>query len=460
MPRVEQAPASEPVGRESTAESLGWQLRAALPPLRLHSLSLYDRAGEVLWLSEGALGPDEHAFVMEALGALTGDPSSAHCERDFGDGRAAAFLAVRSPQTELVGLVMILTDTKALSAGGLGARVLVPQVRALLQRLAILLRPRGRAAPPASNRAASPSAAPPSAAAPSPTGTSRTLEILEWVPPEPTAESGDITEKVLAADEIERILTFELAVDNAPKGPRPAGPAPRHTPCEIELQELAKLRQGGRMRRFRVLPPRSGTAPPEQPLAAEQSVLAPLRELAAWLAAQSTMPDSETLRFSFAVPAATLADGDFPHALVECIRATGIPPACIGLEITEAAWVEHRERAVRVIHAIERLGCFLALDDFTFDSRAVELLRSKALELVNVERTLVRAALRDKLAQARIVAIAQAARVLGIHCAAKDVDAVATQRWLSAAGFDYAGGPLFGAPRPLAALSGELAARE
>src|SRR5690348_15710698 len=64
------APAgSEPV----TAESLGWQLRAALPPLRLHSVSLYDKDANVLWLSEGALGPDEHGLVLEAMEALATD---------------------------------------------------------------------------------------------------------------------------------------------------------------------------------------------------------------------------------------------------------------------------------------------------------------------------------------------------------------------------------------------------
>ena len=61
-------PAAAPAAAEPiTAESLGWQLRAALPPLRLHSVSLYDEQANVLWLSEGALGPDEHSLVVEAL---------------------------------------------------------------------------------------------------------------------------------------------------------------------------------------------------------------------------------------------------------------------------------------------------------------------------------------------------------------------------------------------------------
>ena len=51
----------------ATLSSLGQQLREVLPPRRLHSVSLCDREANVLWLSEGALGPDEHSVVVEAL---------------------------------------------------------------------------------------------------------------------------------------------------------------------------------------------------------------------------------------------------------------------------------------------------------------------------------------------------------------------------------------------------------
>lgn len=203
------------------------------------------------------------------------------------------------------------------------------------------------------------------------------------------------------------------------------------------------------MRRFRILP--------KPPLTPEQSLIAPLRELGAWLAAHPELRDSATLHFSLAVSSGALADDRLPHTLAECVGATGIEPGCLGFELAETACIRDRERAERLVSAIERLGCFLVLDDFTLDTGALELLRSRALRLLKIDGALTRAALRDKLAQARVVAIAQAARVLGVHCAAKHIDAAATHRWLAAAGFDFAEGPLFGAPRVLDALLGELA---
>ena len=89
---------------------MGWQLRAALPPLRLHSVSLYDKDANVLWLSEGALGPDEHTLVLEAMEALATDTTQTCYENGMEDGRVAIFLPVRAPKGDLVGLAMILAD--------------------------------------------------------------------------------------------------------------------------------------------------------------------------------------------------------------------------------------------------------------------------------------------------------------------------------------------------------------
>src|SRR5215469_16846225 len=62
---------AEPV--QITVESLGQQLREVLPTRRLHSVCVCDHEANVLWLSEGALGPDEHGLVVEALEVLATD---------------------------------------------------------------------------------------------------------------------------------------------------------------------------------------------------------------------------------------------------------------------------------------------------------------------------------------------------------------------------------------------------
>ena len=102
---------------ELTAEGLGWQLRAALPPMRLHSVSLCDANADVLWLSEGVLGPDEHGYATEAITLLSADAALSGIERDLEDGRAAVFLPVRAPQGAVVAIAMILIDGKTMIRG-------------------------------------------------------------------------------------------------------------------------------------------------------------------------------------------------------------------------------------------------------------------------------------------------------------------------------------------------------
>jgi EAL domain-containing protein (putative c-di-GMP-specific phosphodiesterase class I) len=94
------------------------------------------------------------------------------------------------------------------------------------------------------------------------------------------------------------------------------------------------------------------------------------------------------------------------------------------------------------------------------DSAVLPLLRSKALRLVKIDPKLTGAALKDKLAQALVVAIAQAVRVLGIHCSAKRVESQGSLQWLTAIGCDFAQGSAISQLQPLEALlapSAELA---
>jgi hypothetical protein len=107
--------------------------------MRLHSVSMYNHDGDCLWLSEGALGPDEHNLVVEALEALTADKTQLSYELGMEDGRIALFLAIRAPRGDLVGIVMVLADMKAM-AESTADRIVTPPVRTILQKIAVLLR--------------------------------------------------------------------------------------------------------------------------------------------------------------------------------------------------------------------------------------------------------------------------------------------------------------------------------
>jgi EAL domain-containing protein (putative c-di-GMP-specific phosphodiesterase class I) len=654
---------NEPV----TVESLGWQLRAALPPLRLHSVSIYDEQANVLWLSEGALGPDEHNVVVEGVEALGSDSTLSYHEAGLEDGRISIFLPVRSPQGGLVGLAMILADIKSVG-DGVVERMITPQVRTIMQKVAVLLRPvqpRGtqtesfkilELAPEVD----APVQAPPSKSAVSVSNISPVMPAARSAPVTPAAASAPTPPPVLSPQAVDDILEFELTPDlppaaplshtqrepaltavngaalssdlpiaqpagkpaapviaaapvvsavptpaaavsvvaapfaatsaaapakafgavpispvsaappvattpaaapstgSAPTGSAPTGSAaivgsaehsvplasvadsfdlnlpsldppaqptvfaanvaqfpaaaviPTAVPSTsatensaalappvnsgstttsrtltgaskalgavdpskaagatttsrvlalpdgvtliLEVLPFSKLRAGGRTRRYEVLA--RSSHPNRVPSGFDKIAL---QQLLAWMgmnrAAWSLEPTSFTLNLSIS----TLEDERFPQFVASQLKANGIAPDNVGFEIAEPLCLQRRAQVERFITLCDKLGCFVVIDDFSLDSSITGLLRSKALRLVKIDPKLTSVALKDKLAQAMVVAIAQAVKVLGIHCAAKRVDSQASLQWLTAIGCDFAQGAALGQVQPLESIGAQSA---
>ena len=164
-----QASASVTASGDSKA-AIGEALKQALSGNRLQSISLHDERGDVLWLDEGALGPDEHNLIIEAIAALSETPDRNLHFQVIGDGRSAAFLPARSPLNDLLGVAMIIADSKFLDSKG-AAKFVSPATTNLMRRLAFLRRPPTPAPPqmpaPAAP-AASPATPPPAARVASP----------------------------------------------------------------------------------------------------------------------------------------------------------------------------------------------------------------------------------------------------------------------------------------------------
>jgi len=471
----------------ATLSSLGQQLREVLPPRRLHSVSLCDREANVLWLSEGALGPDEHSVVVEALEFLAADTSINCHETSLEDGRHALFLPVRAPMGTLLGIALILADCK--SAGDdTVERVTAAPVRAIMQRLAVLLKPGRRSgdthaggsgaipvleltgesvivsAPPTARARAPAAAAPAAATAISPEQVNDMLE-LELLPAEvPPARAGQ-------GESSSRLPRLEL-IDDAPAAPpkppraarpptapampaTPAAPAVAETPVSdvnliLEVLPFAKLRAGGQTRRFQILA-RSPTRTAQRLSAALDALT--LQRLLAWLAAHRAVWNSQPTSFTVNLSIATLEDERFVHKIAEALNEHAIAAETLGFEIAEALCTQHRAQVERFITQCEKLGAWVVIEDFSFDSQVLPLLRSTAVRMVKLSPKLTSSALKDKLSQALVVATVQAAKVMGIHCSAKRVDSQAALQWLTAIGCDFAQGAALSAAQPLEALA-------
>jgi EAL domain-containing protein (putative c-di-GMP-specific phosphodiesterase class I) len=698
-PAVQRGPA--------TVESLGQQLREVLPARRLQSVSLCDHEANVLWLSEGALGPDEHVLVVEALEVLTADPAIPCHETAVEDGRLAVFLPVRAPTGSLVGVAMILADSKSVGDDTL-ERLTAGPVRSIIQRLAVLLKPSaahgavasiahdpvplepeevasaikaavaGDAAEPAeapetfedpepaaafaaeielalapeaelarpparavptaapaaadglsesgitaveianlleleltpeeeesrpaparaaaaapSKQAAKPVAASPAASEPAiddsgmlkleflaeppvvqpaanPTAVAKKLQaaskaaevaptraprplpvpvarpsapaakgkapapaappIARAAPPVARSTAPALVPALPARSPFEPVpaharLSLEASDDvvvlfdsdpaEVPARPAPAAPAPPKAPPApqartapparpaaqptrvpvarsaqaarppaaapapapapaaprapapaaaapvappavaappaspaLDLVPFAKLRAGGQSRRFQVQP--RASASQRDPAAFDEHTV---QELLSWLGANRALWNGVPTSFTVNLSIATLEDERFLTKVGAALNTHGIAAETLGFEIAESLCGQQRAKVERFFAQCEKLGVWIAIDDFSFDSQMLPLLRSKALRMLKLDARLTAAALRDKLSQAMVVASVQAAKVLGIHCSAKKADSHASLQYLAAIGLDYAQGTAPTRTVPLEAIA-------
>lgn len=420
-------------------DTLGRELLQALPTLRIYSVSLHDQEGQALWLSEGTLGPDEHSAALEAMSAMEFEPQRACVCIPLGDNRTAACLPARSPGGDLLGVALIVADGKGLEFIG-EAKLAAPPAQAVLRKLAAQLAPPMPITPPAprtAQRAAAPVRAAPEL--------DLSLDAADLAPQRPLARAA---EAPLGAAGEEATLAL---------------PRPNRIELALFVQQLLKLRSGGRTRRYEVLlrsrlDPTQNGAPRAllqassengKSSALDRHVLA---ELLTFMAAHSALWQSEPASFSMNLCPGTLLDVEFPGYVARRLEEAGVAPESIGFEIPQAVCIEHRRRVEKLIVACEHMGCHVVLDDFTMHSEAVPLLASKAVRLVKIDARLTASAMSEKLSQALVIAISQASKVLGAHCVAKRIETPRARQWLAAIGIDFAQGFLLEKPAPLESL--------
>ena len=109
------------------------KVRTAVEPARAHAVSLHDEKGDVLWLSESSMGPDEHNAVREAVDSFSSADAPPVLAYDLGDARSAVLLRAVSPRRALVGAIMLIMDTRVIKPDERGlAKLMTPKLQRVL----------------------------------------------------------------------------------------------------------------------------------------------------------------------------------------------------------------------------------------------------------------------------------------------------------------------------------------
>lgn len=143
----------------------------------------------------------------------------------------------------------------------------------------------------------------------------------------------------------------------------------------------------------------------------------------------------------------TLADHQLLRMLERELAAARIDPGRLVFEISEAAVLVDLPRTRRFVESVQKLGCQLALDDFSFSSSY--RIKRVPVDYLKIDGMFVQNLSQDVADQHLVRAMVEVARGLGARTVAKFVGDEATARLLRTCGVDLAQGNHLGPARPI-----------
>ena len=188
-------------------------------------------------------------------------------------------------------------------------------------------------------------------------------------------------------------------------------------------------------------------------IAEETGLIAPLgaqvlhaacHQLAAWQRELgATAPQLMSVNLSRAQIIEPTLVAEVQHAL----RASGIAPACLQLEITESLAAENPIIQAR-LHELKALGVMLALDDFGTGYSSLASLHQWPVDVIKIDRSFVSQI--DTSAHHRVLveATVRVARSLGMRTVAEGVETASQAEMLKALHCDKGQGYLYARPLP------------
>jgi EAL domain-containing protein (putative c-di-GMP-specific phosphodiesterase class I) len=142
------------------------------------------------------------------------------------------------------------------------------------------------------------------------------------------------------------------------------------------------------------------------------------------------------LRLSVNVSSVQLRQPGLEAQVQEALRASGLPPERLELEITESALLGDEPEVVETLRAIHASGVRLALDDFGTGYSSLSHLVRFPIDVLKIDRSFVTEIGRGTQGRSIVAAVIAMARRLGLCVVAEGVETEAQAEFLRAEGCD------------------------
>ena len=167
------------------------------------------------------------------------------------------------------------------------------------------------------------------------------------------------------------------------------------------------------------------------------------RQFTAWQAAGRAVP-----KISVNLSARQFTDGTLGTRIAKILLASGIPPACLELELTESVLMQGVDEAMKILESLKRLGLSIAVDDFGTGYSSLNYLKRFPIDVLKIDRCFVDglpAGEQDAQIARAIIAMAHS---LNMTVIAEGVETQAQLDFLREHGCDEVQGFLLGRPMP------------
>ncbi|WP_338506171.1 bifunctional diguanylate cyclase/phosphodiesterase [Pseudomonas poae] len=167
------------------------------------------------------------------------------------------------------------------------------------------------------------------------------------------------------------------------------------------------------------------------------------RQLKTWHQNKVRVP-----KVSVNISARQFSDGQLGTRIATILKDTGLPPACLELELTESILMREVNEAMQILASLKNLGLSIAVDDFGTGYSSLNYLKQFPIDVLKIDRTFVDG-LPSGEQDAQIArAIIAMAHSLNLAVIAEGVETHEQLDFLREHGCDEVQGYLFGRPMP------------
>ncbi len=151
--------------------------------------------------------------------------------------------------------------------------------------------------------------------------------------------------------------------------------------------------------------------------------------------------------------------GDLADAVRDALAASGLDPACLELELTEAILNRDTASVLETVQQLKDIGVRLAIDDFGAGCSSLSHIRRLHADRVKIGRTFIRGIAAEADRDAIVHALVHVARSLGLSIVAEGVEDEAVLAALQRHGCDEVQGFYYSRPIPPEEMAAFISAR-